>query len=201
MVPTAHLFVFPERQWQRLCRGLLFLSLRFHVLEPQFLVYSFLPGAESSVYLHISEQLRCGRRLGCGLPPLPSRHLGACVFRSEAQGWRLSPECLTGLWHCICDTGHCHKLDLLWRQEAITASIWKRRKIWQWCEVTETVNLVISWALKIQQWRDRGGSPTPRAHGLADKMDGKYIIWQIVILVRRDVKTRWYESVHRDDPL
>lgn len=42
------------------------------------------------------------------------------------------------------------------------------------------VNLVICWALKIQQWQDRRGSPPPRAHGLVDKMDGKYIIWQIL---------------------
>lgn len=47
------------------------ISLKFLVLEPQFLFYIFLPGAESSLYLHISELLRCGRRLAVGYLPSP----------------------------------------------------------------------------------------------------------------------------------
>ena len=73
----------------------------------------FLPGAESSLCLHISELSRCGRRLGCKLFSLTSRHLRVCTFSSEAHRWKLSPESLlTGLCDAaICDTAHSHKLD------------------------------------------------------------------------------------------
>lgn len=73
----------------------------------------FLPGAESSLCFHISELLRCGRRLGRKLFSLTSHHLGVCTFSSEAHRWKLSPESLlTGLCNAaICDTAHSHKLD------------------------------------------------------------------------------------------
>ena len=113
MAPIAHLFVFPERQWQRLCRGLLFLW-NFLSWSPSFSSTFF---SQELRALCISTYQSCWDVEGGWLwatshPLLPSGSLHLPLRSTQVKAVTRMPTNWT-LWHHICDTGHCYKLDLV----------------------------------------------------------------------------------------